>query len=164
MTDVDEAIDKNDFYSLLEIFTRLSKASDQLLKHYCIQSRKKLNFCLNEWIEKSTTNSRLLFISIGDESGTQYINEIVKYLNLFDKIKILHEFIDLKETENCRETINKHLKEAFYDHFSSVETSIKNFNFTVANSAIKTLKQKCELQINIVQKIFGIDLKKLILS
>jgi hypothetical protein len=110
MTDVDEAIDKNDFYSLLEIFTRLSKASDQLLKHYCIQSRKKLNFCLNEWIEKSTTNSRLLIISIGDESGTKYINEIVKYLNLFDKIKILHEFIDLKETENCRETINKHLK------------------------------------------------------
>ena len=67
---------------------RLSKASDKLLKHYYILSKKKLNFCLNEWIEKSTTNSRLLINSIGDESGSKYIDEIVKYLNLFYQLNL----------------------------------------------------------------------------
>ena len=144
MSDVIEALDKMDFSTLLEILKGLSNAGDQLLKYYFVESKKRINLCLNSWIERSKTISKLLINSISEES-TKNFDEIVKYLEMFDKIKVLNDFIDKKEIENCKLTINKNIKEAFFDHFSSVETSIKSFNFIVANLAIKSLRIKCEI-------------------
>lgn len=145
INDVTEALDKGDFSSLHETLKGLSNASDQLLKYYFGESKKRINLHLKNLIQKSKTTAKLLINTISEETSTKNFDEIVKYLETFEKIKILSDYIEISEIESTQALINKNIKEAFFDHFSSLEASIKSFNFFVANSAIKSLRIKCEI-------------------